>query len=215
VLPEPGLFNLIVAENGGVVYDPNTGREQALAPSPPASLVQKLMERKVEPISVGRTIVATWLPHDAVVLSAIEELGLELEIIFNKGAVMVLPTGVNKATGLKAALGELGLSPVNVVAVGDAENDHAFLKACGCSAAVANALPAIKDACDISLSRDHGAGVAELITRLIHEDAHLLPASRLGLLLGVDREGERALLQPQESMLIVGGSGSGRASPPC
>jgi HAD superfamily hydrolase (TIGR01484 family) len=212
VLPERDLFNLIVAENGGVVYDPNTGREPVLAPSPPARLVQKLMERKVEPISVGRTIVATWLPHDAAVLSAIEELGLELEIIFNKGAVMVLPTGVNKATGLKAALEELGLSPVNVVAVGDAENDHAFLKSCGCSAAVANALPAIKDACDIVLTRDHGAGVAELITRLIPEDAHLLPASRLGLLLGVDREGEKALLQPQESMLIAGGSGSGKSS---
>ena len=212
VLPERDLFNLIVAENGGVVYDPDTGREQVLAPSPPASLVQKLMERKVEPISVGRTIVATWLPHDAVVLSAIEELGLELQIVFNKGAVMVLPTGVNKATGLKAALKELGLSPVNVVAVGDAENDHAFLKSCGCSAAVANALPAIKDACDIVLSGDHGAGVAELIARIIHEDARLLPASRLGLLLGIDREGEEALLQPQESMLIAGGSGSGKSS---
>ena len=39
---------------------------------------------------------------------------------------MVLPSGVNKATGLSAALVELGLSRHNVVAVGDAENDHAL-----------------------------------------------------------------------------------------
>ena len=30
----------------------------------------------------------------------IKEQGLELEIIFNKGAVMILPSGVNKASGL-------------------------------------------------------------------------------------------------------------------
>ena len=68
-------------------------------------------------------------------LETIRELGLELQVIFNKGAVMVLPTGVNKATGLAAALDELGLSPHNVVGVGDAENDHAFLALCECRAA--------------------------------------------------------------------------------
>ena len=71
----------------------------------------------------------------------IRELGLELQVIFNKGAVMVLPAGVNKATGLAAALESLGLSPHNAVGVGDAENDHAFLALCECAVAVANALP--------------------------------------------------------------------------
>ena len=78
-------------------------------------------------------------------LEAIHELGLEWQIIFNKGAVMVLPPGVNKASGLAAALEALQLSPVNVVGIGDAENDHAFLSLCGCSVAVANALDAVKD----------------------------------------------------------------------
>ena len=79
---------------------------------------------------------------------------------------MVLPPGVNKATGLLAALDEMELSAHNVVGVGDAENDHAFLRACGCAAAVANALPMVKEAADIKLIRDHGAGVAELIERI-------------------------------------------------
>ena len=59
-------------------------------------------------------------------LETIRDLGLEFQITFNKGAVMVLPAGVNKASGLAAAIGELGLSPLKVVGVGDAENDHAF-----------------------------------------------------------------------------------------
>ena len=62
----------------------------------------------------------------------LSDLGLELQVIFNKDAVMVLPAGVNKATGLSAALKELDLSPHEVVGIGDAENDHAFLSLCEC-----------------------------------------------------------------------------------
>ena len=86
--------------------------------------MERLRERGVEPLSVGRSIVATWEPMETVVLEVIHEQGLELQITFNKGAVMVLPPGVNKASGLEAALQALGLSRHNVVGAGDAENDH-------------------------------------------------------------------------------------------
>ena len=66
-------------------------------------LIAKLKKRGVKPLSVGRSIVATWEPHQATELDVIKKLGLELEIIYNKGAVMILPSGVNKATGLAAA----------------------------------------------------------------------------------------------------------------
>jgi hypothetical protein len=48
---------------------------------------------------------------------------------------------------LSAVLSHLGLSPHNVVGVGDMENDHAFLRLCECSVAVANALPMLKELC--------------------------------------------------------------------
>src|SRR5829696_7465795 len=99
---------------------------------------------QLKPVSVGRVIVATYEPHETTVLQVIRELGLERQVIFNKGAVMVLPSGVNKATGLKCALEELKLDAANVVGVGDAENDHALLQLCGLGAAVQNALPALK-----------------------------------------------------------------------
>jgi hydroxymethylpyrimidine pyrophosphatase-like HAD family hydrolase len=129
-----------------------------------------LQDRGVYPISVGQTIVATWEPHETTVLKTIRDLGLELEVIFNKGAVMVLPTGVNKATGLKAALQEMGMQPQNIVAVGDAENDHTFLRYCGCGVAVANALTALKERACFVTQADHGVGVAELIARLLAND---------------------------------------------
>jgi hypothetical protein len=57
----------------------------------------------VKRISIGRVIVATWEPHETTVLETIRDRGLELQVIFNKGAVMVLPAGVNKASGMDAA----------------------------------------------------------------------------------------------------------------
>jgi hydroxymethylpyrimidine pyrophosphatase-like HAD family hydrolase len=83
---------------------------------------------------------------------------------------MVLPSGLNKAAGLAKVLPHLGLSPVQVVGVGDAENDHAFLDMCGLAVAVANALPAVKERSDLVTVGDHGAGVTELIERLLADD---------------------------------------------
>jgi hydroxymethylpyrimidine pyrophosphatase-like HAD family hydrolase len=158
-------FDLIIAENGALLHWPGSGREELLAKPPPPTFVDALRRRKIEPISVGRVIVATFEPHEKAVLEAIKETGLELQVIFNKGAVMVLPSGVNKASGLAAALRVLGIDPAEVVGVGDAENDHAFLELCGYRAAVANALPALQRHVDWVTPSGHGTGVVELIDR--------------------------------------------------
>jgi hydroxymethylpyrimidine pyrophosphatase-like HAD family hydrolase len=146
LLPQLDLFDRVVAENGALLYRPETREEEPLAEPPSARLVEALRAAGVAPLAVGRAIVATFAPHERTVLATIQSLGLELQVIFNKGAVMVLPSGTNKASGLLKALQELGLSPHNVVGIGDAENDHAFLSACECGMAVANALPLLKGA---------------------------------------------------------------------
>ncbi|HYO25981.1 MAG TPA: HAD family hydrolase, partial [Lacipirellulaceae bacterium] len=170
VFPYTAWFELIVAENGALLYRPATGEEKVLGEAPSEAFLDELTARGVAPMSVGRAIVATWEPHEQTVLDVIRDLGLERQVIFNKGAVMILPAGVNKATGLTAALIEMGVSPHNVVGVGDAENDHAFLQMCGMSAAVANALPSIKETARLVLSQGHGAGVSELIDRIVASD---------------------------------------------
>lgn len=128
------------------------------------------MRRGVSPIEVGSVIVATWEPHETTVLEAIRDLGLELQIIFNKGAVMVLPTGINKATGLSSALQRLGKTPQTTLGIGDAENDDAFLKLCYTSVAVSNALDVIKARVDVVTRGPRGAGVVEIIDRLLDND---------------------------------------------
>jgi HAD superfamily hydrolase (TIGR01484 family) len=170
VFPHFDYFDLMVAENGALLYWPATGNEVILTEPPPPEFVAALKDRNVSPMSVGRVIVATWEPFETIVVEVIQSLNLPLRVVLNKGAVMVLPRGVDKVAGLTAALAELGISLDQTVAVGDAENDEAMLLASGRSAAVANALQRTKDCANIVTQGSHGAGVAELIDRLIATD---------------------------------------------
>jgi len=214
VCPRLDLFEYVVAENGALLYHPASGQETPLAPRPPETFVALLRQRGVGPISVGRVIVATWEPHESLVLATIRDLGLELQVIFNKGAVMILPAGVNKATGLARALERMELSARNTVGIGDAENDHALLASCECSAAVANALPTLKGAADIVTKGDHGAGVVELIDELLRDDlASREPKlTRHHILLGTDQSGREVHVSPHgETVLVVGPTHSGKS----
>lgn len=214
LLPHVELFDRIVAENGALVYNPATRHIKTIAPGPPAVFVAELQRRGVRRISVGRVIVATWEPHQDTVLHVIRDLGLELQVIFNKGAVMVLPSGVNKATGLACALTELGLSAHNVVSIGDAENDHALLGATECGVAVANALPALKHAADLVTAGNHGRGVAELIDHLLVDDLSTT-ATRLKrhyALLGKSNEREVGIDPYSANIMVCGTSGSGKST---
>ncbi len=170
VFPDARLFDAVVAENGAVLHRPATGDTRVLAPPPPAHFVETLRRRRVEPLWRGQVVVATVQPNDTAVVDVIRELGLDLQVILNKGSVMVLPASVDKATGLRAALDELALAPERVVAIGDAENDQAFLATSGYGVAVANALDTLKATAKHVTRGEAGAGVREIIDSLMSDD---------------------------------------------
>jgi len=169
------IFDRIVAENGALLHNPVDESSKVLAPEPLEEFVKALRARGVSPLSVGLGIVATREIYSGVVLETIRELKLPLQAILNKGALMVLPTTVDKASGLRAALSELRLQPQEVVGVGDAENDFVFLRMCGYSVAVANAIPELKKQVQLVTQARNGAGVEELIQKLLANE--LAPAS--------------------------------------
>jgi len=184
VFPEIGIFDFVVAENGALLFEPAKNEQTLLAEPPTSHFLRRLKQLRISPLSVGRAIVATREPNETAVLTAIRDLGLELQIIFNKGAVMVLPSTINKATGLRTALTRMGISAHNVVGIGDAENDYEFLAACGCAVAVDNAVPALKEAADW-VTHARGSGVVELAHLLVEYDLQTpqFPAPRLGPIL--------------------------------
>lgn len=213
VFPHVSLFDLVVVENGATLYDPDTREETLLAETPNMELLARLRQARLTPLSAGRSIIATRQPNEVFVLEVIRELGLEAQIIFNRGAVMVLPPGVNKASGLDGALERLALSAHNIVGVGDAENDHAFLQACGCRVAVANAVDALKLSADFVTTMERGAGVTELTRLLIETDMESVGLMEHAPLLGQTIEGSPVRLSREEGpLLVLGASGGGKST---
>ena len=215
ICPQVGVFDRVVAENGALVYHPDTKDIKVLTEAPPDQFVQELRRRGVKPLSVGHVIVATVEPYHKAALAAIHDLGLEYQVIFNKGSVMILPSGVNKATGLSTVLTEIGLSRHNVVGVGDAENDHAFLNLCECAVAVSNALPTLKERADFVTGNSHGSGVAELIDALLRDEfATISPKlDRHAIRIGEREGGGVEAINPYGAdVLICGTSGSGKST---
>lgn len=217
VFPQHDLFDRIVAENGAVLFCPQSRESRVLAEAVPDGFVEALRARGVTDVSSGASIVATWHPHECTVLETLRDLNLDRQIIFNKGAVMILPTGVNKASGLVSALLEMRISVHNVVAAGDAENDLPMLALCECGVAVRNALDLVKDKADIVTNADHGAGIEELIDNLVRDDlgSRLSAARRRGILFGTTKsDPKRTVLLPSlgQSILVAGPSGSGKST---
>lgn len=215
VFPRLEVFDRVVAENGAVLYTPQTRTRRTLGTAPSPELVHELQRRGVWPLSVGRSIVATVHPHETTVLEAIRDLGLELNVIFNKGAVMILPASMNKASGLAAALEDLALSPRNVAAIGDAENDHAMLRIAEFGVAVANALPTLKQEADRTSSYENGRAVIELVDDLIGHDLRATPPrpQRREILLGRSATGADVRIPPAwVNVLVAGAPGSGRTA---
>jgi hydroxymethylpyrimidine pyrophosphatase-like HAD family hydrolase len=158
------VFERVVAENGGVLLNPQTQELEALSVAPPPTLLEWLSARAI-PMSVGHSIVATVQPYEDAMREALRVLHLPWEVTLNKGAVMALPIGISKRTGLERALREMGAELEHTIGVGDAENDRPFLAACGLAVAVANGLDSVKASVDWVTEGARGAGVAELLAR--------------------------------------------------
>jgi hydroxymethylpyrimidine pyrophosphatase-like HAD family hydrolase len=208
------LFDAVVAENGAVLSLPSRRETKVIGERPEPGLVDALTRRQV-PFDLGSAIVATRATFADAALAAIRDAGVERSLVFNKGSLMLMPAGVTKGTGLEAALGALGLSPHNVVGIGDAENDHAFLALCEFAIAVADAVPALRERAD-HVTREPGArGVVEFIEQhLLADLVDLAPRITRHLVpIGETPDGETVALPAHGTrLLVVGPSASGKST---
>ena len=215
VCPDLDLFAAVVLENGAVLHVPSRRETQVLCPPVSDILARELARRGVQPLARGRAILATRRPHEIAVLESIRDLDLELQITFNGDAVMVLPSGVNKGSGLRAALRELDLSIHEAVGIGNGQNDHSFLDLCECAVAVANAVDAVKAKADFTTPGATGAGVIQLIDELIATDLSQRVTGGVGdvVVLANRRDGVPATFRPYgQNILVSGPSGAGKST---
>jgi len=176
--PHLDLFDGVVAENGATLFFPLTNVEKILCEPPPSPLRRALRESGVKPLKAGRVVIATKFSQKRLVRRTLEHLGLDYQMIRNRHDLLLLPPGIDKASGLAAALRKLSLPAHRIVGVGDAENDRALLDFCGLGVAVANAVPLLKRHAHLVTSSGAGRGVVELIGRLLHDNLRPPPKKR-------------------------------------
>jgi hydroxymethylpyrimidine pyrophosphatase-like HAD family hydrolase len=214
LFPQVGMFSRVVAEDGGVLFNPRTETVQTLAEAPPTSMIAELQSMNVNPLYIGRVILATWRPNESAAMDAVRRTGYEHQIIFNKDAVMIVPPGVNKASGLRIASQELGFSLRNTVGVGNAQNDYAFLRECEFAVAVGDAVDVIKESADWVTQGNAGDGVIELASDLVENDlcSREDGQRRSGVRLGVRHDGSAIRFVPnRQNVLVSGPSGAGKS----
>ncbi len=106
--PFSEYFEAIVAEDGAAIYYPKNDTVNLPFGHLSLELIHRLADLDI-PLDRGIAIAATWVPHDEVILDTLRELGGGATVEYNRGAVMILPPGATKGTGLSIALQELGL----------------------------------------------------------------------------------------------------------
>jgi hydroxymethylpyrimidine pyrophosphatase-like HAD family hydrolase len=214
VFPRLNVFDCVVVENGGLLHWPASHETVKQSAPVPEAFANALRARAI-PHDVGEVIVSSWHPHETPMLQVIRELGLELQIIFNGDAVMVLPPGVSKASGLEAALRSLGLSRHEVVAIGNDANDHGFLELAECGVATATAVPSLKERAAFATEGGPGDGVVELIEELVNDDLRERSAlvAHDSVLLGRGPDGGDVSIPAYgDNVLVAGTSGAGKST---
>lgn len=202
-------YDLIVAENGAVLYNPVTDEMRLPFGEVSDDLLDTLTGVGV-PLWRGVAIAGTRMPYDDAVWIASRELGLAVHVETNRNEVMLLPIGANKGAGLLNLLQSEGLSPRNLVAFGDAENDHSLLQVAEIKVAVANAVESLKAIADYVTPESGPAGVTGFIEHYLLDgrlfDFQIRGAHHFGL--GAATEiSLNAHDLVDRNILIAGGSG--------
>ncbi len=204
-----GHFDLIVAENGAVLF--HHGGPRPISEPVDPLLDQGLAEEGV-PFRRGQVLLATSTEHGGTVAAVQQRLGLECQLVRNRNELMVLPSGVNKGWGLTHALAEAGISPHNTLTVGDAENDYSLLAAGEVGVAVANAVSHVRERADLVTVQPNGQGILELLSGDVVSGARVLHPPRWHVELGADDAGHPVRIPSYGlDVLIAGPSGSGKS----
>jgi hydroxymethylpyrimidine pyrophosphatase-like HAD family hydrolase len=208
----PGLtdqFDAVVTENGSVL---RTALGRRSLHEPVDLAVDKALADRGVRAERGEVLVAIDGRDAPIATSVITELGLDHQVVHNRGSAMILPAGVTKGSALITALDELGLSPHNTIAVGDAENDLSLLRSAEVGVAVNNAVPSLAEHADLVLDRPNGEGVTELLNGPLLRGHERLCPTRRWVPIGWHEDDSPAMMAAsQSSVLITGDTGAGKS----
>lgn len=130
----------LVAENGALLAD-NAGNVVQLADSAFLARVRVALSPIAHRFAWGACIGSAPRGIAAEIRARLGRARVPHGLIFHADEVLVVPPGVDKATGAARLLASWGLQPRDAVAFGDGENDAVMLRSVAWSGAPANAHP--------------------------------------------------------------------------
>lgn len=171
---EARLFDRIVGENGAVMYDPATDKVTMLGNPPSPRLLQRLAAAGVDELTIGWASVHIPLRFAGRAMRIIHDLKLRLHVIAGTHHHVYVDSGIDKASGMRAALAELGLRPDQAVTMGDGHNDVAMLdrrrNGGALGIAMGNGVDRAKAVADLVTTGGPGTGVREVVDALVRHD---------------------------------------------
>jgi hydroxymethylpyrimidine pyrophosphatase-like HAD family hydrolase len=159
-------FDLVVAENGALLYWPREKKTRLLTTKSSGELIDNLQAEGLKFDSVGEVVVSSKPPNAERLAHAILDRD-DWTIIRNRDEVMALPIGIDKGSGVKAAIAALELTADKLVGMGDAENDIPLLMAAGIGVTLSSGEASVKEIADAIIDLKPGSAVIEIIDRIL------------------------------------------------
>jgi hypothetical protein len=209
-------FTGIIWENGAVLSQRQWGELYLPFGHIDPQLVAAIEQAGV-PLERGLAIVSTWANHEETVTQIISQSGSDAVLTHNKGALMILPPGTAKGTGLERMLELCGLSTRNAIGFGDGENDLSLLQTCEGGVAVASAVQSLKSVADLVTRQPGPVGVLEALQAhwLAHRCSELPSKHSREIPLGQDADALPVSLTGSwiagQNLGIFGDSGTGKS----
>ncbi len=204
-MPEMGVFDFVVAENGAVLYRPSTRESAILGQAPSELLLHELHRERIGPLSVGNAVIRTPRRNRERVSRTLHRLELDIQLVEDRAALMMVPADVSPVCGVQAALSEMGVSPRNLLAIGDYTADSGLFRFAQCSIAVAHEGTEAKTIADRTTRAQRCDGFLEVASELLSGEAGEVPR-RHRISVHLNDDDKQLMFAPGNDSLVICGT---------
>ena len=160
-----GAFSFLVAENGAVTYFSDTNRFSVVGEEWSESARRVFTDVSFH-IHFAQIIGYSGIENSQEISRLLRISGIDSKLTVNKDSIMVCPPGVDKGSGVSAAVEHLAKTgEIELTCFGDGENDVALFGPADVSVAVSNAVDPLKKIADVVTNKPGAFGVEEFLRK--------------------------------------------------
>ena len=173
-----GISGFIVAENGGIIWDSDLGRDIiSLSNGMRAKEAAKWLSTKIDgldPSGIESNLWRTteWCLKETQHWEEMRDIlsdseWNDLDVVSTGFAVHIADPIINKRKGLEVALKQRNISPRRIIACGDANNDVPMFNLAGLAVAVSDESEEVINSADIITNKRGKNGAVELLKAIL------------------------------------------------